>query len=171
MTNIVDTSVWIRASKTPCKYLTINCLLCQSSFQHLWNANMPFNNRSLYTDKTAYIVAQYITAAEWENLTWNPHLRHTRMSCASAASPSCMFLSLRQSQHTDHRLPVTAFFTELRSTALLTCWHVNPGWQQNIHIYCNSTQALVNPQSESEWTSCMIDPCLLNTLDASLWFF
>ncbi len=54
---------------------------------------MPLNNLSLYTDKTAYIVAQYITAAEWEDLTWNPHLRHTRMSYASAGSPSFMFLS------------------------------------------------------------------------------
>lgn len=58
--------------------------------------------------------------------TWKPHFKHTRMSWDAAGSPSIIVLSFRQSEHTNHTLESTDFFTELRSTALLTCWQVNP---------------------------------------------
>uniref|UniRef100_A0A3B5MNI6 Rhodanese domain-containing protein n=1 Tax=Xiphophorus couchianus TaxID=32473 RepID=A0A3B5MNI6_9TELE len=48
------------------------------------------------------------------------------MSWHAAGSPSIIVLSLRHSVQTNHTLDRTDFFTELRSTALLTCWHVNP---------------------------------------------
>lgn len=48
------------------------------------------------------------------------------MSLEAPGSESIMVLSLRQSEHTNHTLDRTIFFTEFRSTALLTCWQVNP---------------------------------------------
>ena len=60
------------------------------------------------------------------------------MSWEHAGSPSIMALSLRQSEHTDHMLVLTIFFTELRSTALLTCWQVKPKDQVNLQRFAST---------------------------------
>lgn len=59
-------------------------------------------------------------------ITWKPHFKQTTMSWDAPGSASIMVLSFRHSEHTNHTLESTDFFTELRSTALLTCWQVNP---------------------------------------------
>lgn len=58
--------------------------------------------------------------------TWKPHFKHTTMSWDAPVSASIMVLSFRQSEQTSHTLESTNFFTDVKSTALPTCWHVNP---------------------------------------------
>lgn len=58
--------------------------------------------------------------------TWKPHFKHTTMSWDVPISVSIMVLSFRQSEQTSHTLDSTAFFTDVRSTALPTCWQVKP---------------------------------------------
>lgn len=81
------------------------------------------------------------------NFTWKPHLRQTRMSYDPAGSPSIMVRSFKHSEHTDHMLELTAFFTELRSTALFTCWHVNPDEQAkySTKTFCVLCKYIVSP--------------------------
>ena len=88
------------------------------------------------------------------DLTCKPHFKHTRMSCDAAGSPSIMVLSFRHSEHISHTLDWTDFFTELRSTALLTCWQVNPD------LKTTQNKLVIK-------TMCSID-CKINPL---LWIF
>lgn len=58
--------------------------------------------------------------------TWKPHFKHTTMSLDVLISVSITVLSFRQSEQTSHTLDSTDFFTDVRSTALPTCWQVKP---------------------------------------------
>lgn len=57
------------------------------------------------------------------------------MSWDAPVSASIMVLSFRQSEQTSHTVESTDFFTDVKSTALPTCWHVSPDHKIFIQIY------------------------------------